>query len=144
MLYPEIKEIWWAEVRKALRETRTLITPLGWKRQFYGRWDNVKFFNEGLAFVPQCTVGVLAEIGMLAVPKIDGAETLLNEHDAVLGECDDDRAEDVIPAVCKAMEIPIKIHGRSLTIPAEAKVGLNWSEASSDNPNGLEKWTGKT
>src|SRR5437660_11788519 len=38
MLYPEIKEVWWQDVKNALRY-RLLETPLGWKRQFFGRWD---------------------------------------------------------------------------------------------------------
>lgn len=139
MLYPEIKENWWADVRRDLRY-RVLTTPLGWKRQFYGRWDSAKFFNEGLAFEPQCTVGVLAEMGMLACNEVPDAEILLNAHDAVLGQCDEDKAEVVVPAIVKAMEIPIKIHGRELVIPADAKVGKNWEEASESNPEGLKKW----
>jgi hypothetical protein len=119
---------------------RLLITPLGWKRQFYGRWDSAKFFNEGLAFQPQCTVGVLAEMGMLACNDVPDAEILLNAHDAVLGQCDEDKAEVVVPAIIKAMEIPIKIHGKELIIPADAKVGHNWQEVSESNPEGLKKF----
>lgn len=139
MLYPEIKENWWADVRRDLRY-RLLTTPLGWKRQFYGRWDSQKFFNEGLAFQPQCTVGVLAEMGMMACQDVPDSEILLNAHDAVLGQCDEDKAAVVVPAIVKAMEIPLMIHGKELIIPADAKVGRNWEEASDGNPEGLKKW----
>jgi uracil-DNA glycosylase family 4 len=142
MLYPEIKEIWWNDVREALKY-RVLTTPLGWKRQFYGRWDSVQFFNEALAFVPQCTVGVLGEMGMLAAAQVEGADILLNEHDAVLGQCDETKAEEVVARVQKAMEIPIEIHGRTLIIPSDAKVGKNWgefNEKTGENPEGLRKW----
>lgn len=139
MLYPEIKENWWADVRRDLRY-RLLTTPLGWKRHFYGRWDSNKFFNEGLAFQPQCTVGVLAEMGMMACQDVPDSEILLNAHDAVLGQCDEDKAAVVIPAIVKAMEIPLMIHGKQLIIPADAKFGRNWEEAADDNPEGLKKW----
>jgi len=142
MLYPEIKEIWWNEVRQALKY-RILETPLGWRRQFYGRWDNVNFFNEAIAFQPQCTVGILGEMGMLAASKVPGAEILLNEHDAVLGQCEESEVGTVVPAVQEAMQIPIQIHGRTLTIPSDAKVGKNWgefNEKTGENPEGLRKW----
>jgi DNA polymerase-1 len=140
MLYPEIKENWWADVTRELRYSRVLTTPLGWKRQFYGRWESVQFVNEALAFQPQSTVGVLAEMGMLAASKVEGAEILLNQHDAVVGQCDEGNVATVIPAVQKAMEIPIEIYGRTLVIPSDAKVGRNWGEASQENPEGLKKW----
>ena len=139
MLYPEIKENWWADVRRDLRY-RVLTTPLGWKRQFYSRWDSAKFFNEGLSFQPQCTVGVLGEMGMLNAGKVPDAEILLNIHDAVLGQCDEDKVEVVVPRIVDAMQIPFKIHGKELIIPADAKVGKNWEEASESNPEGLKKW----
>jgi len=142
MLYPEIKEVWWEDVRRALKY-RLLETPLGWKRQFYGRWDPVNFFNEAIAFQPQCTVGILGEMGMLAASKVEGAEILLNEHDAVLGQCLESEVGTVVPGVQRAMEIPIEIHGRTLTIPSDAKVGRNWgefSEKTGENPDGLRKW----
>lgn len=144
MLYPEIKEVWWNDVRQNLRY-RVLETPLGWKRQFYGRWDSVTFFNEALAFQPQCTVGVLGEMGMLAASKVPEAEILLNEHDAVLGQCDEAKASNVIPAVQRAMQIPIEIHGKTLTIPADAKIGKNWGEYNEkENQEGLKKWKSST
>jgi len=140
MLYPEIKEIYWNDIRQALR-WRVLTTPLGWKRQFYGRWDNVTFFNEAIAFQPQCTVGILGEIGMLAASRVSGAEILLNQHDAVVGQCDEAETSRVVPAVMEAMEIPIQVYGRTLTIPSDAKVGRNWGEYhEKDNPEGLKKW----
>jgi uracil-DNA glycosylase family 4 len=139
-LYPEIKEIWWADVREQLKY-RVLTTPLGWKRQFFGRWDNVNFLNEAIAFVPQCTVGVIGEMGMLRADKVDGAEILLNEHDAIVGQCGEEDVSRVVPKVIEAMQIPIEIHGKPFTIPAEAKVGKNWGEAAEDNPEGLKKWT---
>lgn len=139
MLYPEIKENWWADVRRDLRY-RLLTTPLGWKRQFYGRWDSTKFFNEALSFQPQCTVGVLGEMGMLNAATVPDTEILLNAHDAVLGQCDEDRVDEVTPRIQAAMQIPFKIYGRELIIPADAKIGKNWEEASESNPEGLKKW----
>lgn len=139
-LYPEIKEVWWADVRRDLKY-RVLTTPLGWKRQFFGRWENVTFFNEALAFQPQCTVGIIGEMGMLAASKVPDAEILLNQHDAVVGLCDEDKINTVLPAVQQAMHIPIDIYGRELVIPSDAKVGRNWGDYNEKtNPDGLKKW----
>lgn len=141
MLYPEIKEVWWEDVKKSLRYNRTLTTPLGWKRQFFGRWDSVQFFNEAIAFQPQCTVGIVGEIGMLESSKVPGAEILLNEHDAVVGQCDEDKVDVVVPQIQKAMGVPIPVFGRTLVIPSDAKVGKNWGEYDEKtNPDGLKKW----
>jgi hypothetical protein len=79
-------------------------------------------------------------MGMLAVDRIEGVEVLLNEHDAVLGQCREEDAAKIVPKVKTALEIPIEIHGKTLVIPAEAKIGRNWGEASEDNPEGLVKW----
>jgi len=139
MLYPEIKEIWWKDVREALKY-RTLTTPLGWKRQFYSRWDSVQFLNEALAFQPQCTVGIIAEIGMLLASQIEGVEVLLNVHDAIVGQVAEARVKELIPKVVQAMQIPVNVYGRTLIIPADAKTGSNWMDVSDNNPNGMRKW----
>lgn len=138
MLYPEIKENFWGEVKSELKY-RLLETPLGWKRQFFSRWDH-KLINRALAFKPQCTVGVLAEMGMMRADKVPGAEILLNVHDAVLGQCDEDKVDTVVPKIIEAMELEFNIFDRPLVIPADAKVGRNWGDYSDDNPEGLRKW----
>lgn len=128
--YPEIKEVWWEEVRTRLRG-RVLTTALGWKRQFFGRWDQ-RLFNEALAFEPQSIVGVVTQLGMLRVAEIPGVELLLNVHDAILCQVAD---LDLVPAIVEAMHVPIEIKGRTLIIPTEAKIGDSW------DPNALRKAT---
>lgn len=151
LLYPEIKEIWWREVKDALYQTRTLNTPFGRKRQFFGRWDE-KLLNEAYSYQPQSTIGDLtckaqinlwlANAGRWDLP--DGADILINGHDSLIGQCNEADVEECIARLKQAMDIPLTIHGTTFKIPTDAKIGWNWSSYDKDtNPKGLmkaEKW----
>jgi len=147
MLYPEIREVFWKEVERELAYSRTLVTPFGRKRQFYGRWDD-KFLREAYAFVPQSVVGdlgamALAEFYYQIEPKVEGSWVMLNVHDSVLAQCWLKDVELVADEMARIMAIPITIKGRTFTIPTDCKVGLNWGARNKDNPNGLvdiDKW----
>lgn len=155
LLYPEIKDNFWREVREALRDTRTLNTPFGRKRQFFGRWDE-KLMNEAYAFVPQSTVGDLACKAMIRLWDNDkeqwklrpGAELLANGHDSLIGQCKIEDIRWTVAMVRKAMDIPMLIHRRELRIPTDVEVGHNWSDYNEQtNPDGLmelSKWLQKS
>lgn len=151
MLYPEIRENFWREVENELRYTRTLDTPFGRKRTFYGRWDD-KLLREAYSYKPQSTVGDLGAKALVACyhaveQTIPGCELLLNVHDSILMQCDVQLAHRVAEAMERAMAIPITVHGRTFTIPTDCKVGRNWAarhkKDPSQNPHGLvdiKKW----
>lgn len=154
MLYPEIKSIWWEDVKRELYLTRTLTNAFGRKRTFFGRWegkDDSKFLNAAYSYQPQSTVGDLAERALIAIdrnPQLQGvADLLTNTHDANMVQCDDDPevVEFVAAEMAKDMAIPMTIHGRTFTIPSDCKVGYNWQNKDKDgsNPEGLQdidKW----
>lgn len=151
MMYPEIKEVFWAEVIEELRRTRSLTSPLGMKREFYGRPDfkpQSKYIREALAQNPQSTVGELGGMSWVrayhniekACPKT-GTNILLNVHDSLMAQCYVDQVLQVADMMAEAMTIPVTIKGKTFTIPTDFKIGLNWGKASSENPNGLRDWT---
>lgn len=132
-VFPNIKMLQ-NRVVVGLKTSRTMTTPLGRKRIFFGRWGD-ELFREAYAFVPQSTVGELANIGMVKVwsevraRKLD-AQIMLLVHDNIVIQCRPESVEEMKSILKECMEIPIIINGRSLTIPIGIKEGGNWDECS--------------
>lgn len=149
MLAPEVKSVFWADIKRALNTNRTLTTPLGRKRTFFGRWesnDDSKFLNGAYSFPPQGGVGDLttkAWVEMYYQFKAQQipAQVLVNVHDSMMAQCTDDPEiiEATANTMSQAMAIPITIHGKTFTIPSDCKVGYNWMDRGKDgsNPRGL-------
>lgn len=142
-VYPEIKTIFWADVEREVRHTRILNTPFGRKRAFYARMDD-KLIREAYSYIPQSTVGDLggkAAIRVynevqLGMPEL-GAEFLLNVHDSILVQCNENKYRETADAVLTAMSIPIVVHGRTFIVPTDCKIGRNWGNLSDSNPSGM-------
>lgn len=116
-------------VESQLKKNRTLTTPMGRKRIFFGRL-NRETFRAAYSYKPQSTVGDLTHQGLVslywALPK--EARVALHMHDALVVECNEEQIEEVKKIMKNAMEIPIEIRGKTLVIPVEFKVGRNWDE----------------
>lgn len=119
---------WQNKVAEKIRRDRTLITPLGRKREFRGRLSD-DLIRSAVAFVPQSTVGEMTQLGTKNLyEKERKFEPLLNNHDEVLGQC---KVEDLLEcgrALHKHMTIPLEINGKKLIIPLELKSGPNWGD----------------
>lgn len=149
MLAPEIKGVFWHEVRQELNRTRTLTTLFGRKRTFFGRWeasDDSKFLNAAYSYKPQGTVGELCTRAMVEIDYLFQHENLpaqlmVNVHDSLLAQCDDNPStvEEVAHTMEQGMRIPIECFGRTFYIPTDCKVGYNWADRGKDgsNPRGL-------
>lgn len=144
-IYPELKENFWREVEQQVRQTRTLQTCLGQNRAFFGRMDD-KLIREAYSYIPQATVGAMGveavancyeqiELGM----PHTGAQFLLNVHDSILMQCDEDHYEEVAKAMEEAMDIELEYFGQKFHIPTDVKIGRNWAkkQKNGDNPAGL-------
>jgi len=141
-LYPEIKEIFWKGIEREICHSRTLNTPFGRKRQFFGRWDD-KLLREAYSYIPQSTVGDLGVMASVACHHIDipNSHFLLNVHDSVMMQCREEDVEQMVGAMAQAMAIPITINERTFYIPTDCKVGYNWSNRTDANPRGLIDFT---
>lgn len=140
MIYPEIKEHFWGDVRRELNATRTLVSPFGAKRTFFGRYDD-KLIRDGYSWKPQCTVGEMGRLAIVRVARqVPECEFLLNVHDSLLVQCDIGREFEVAAKMELAMRIPVEINGRSIVIPTDCKIGRNWGNATDDNPDGLVEY----
>lgn len=128
-LYPEIK-MWQLGVQSALGKDRVMVTPLGRKRRFFGRWGDT-LFREAYAFVPQSTV---ADLLNLAIIKLDAKlgnrfELMLQEHDAFTIQVPINESPTIwIADIEEAFNIPLFIGGREFKIPVEIKIGNNWGD----------------
>ena len=148
MIYPELKEVFWAGVRAQLNATKTLRNPFGWSRTFYGRMDNQKALNEAYAHVPQSAVGVLCGQAWIRADKALeplGGEVLVNVHDALVSQVRINKLAESIAAIEESMKISMTIGDCTFFIPTDIQVGYNWGHRGKDgsNPRGLidyAKW----
>ena len=126
-LYPRVK-MWQREVEEELKRTRTLRTPLGRRRMFFGRWGP-DLIREALAYIPQSTVSDILNQGIVraanALPQ--DWEMLLQVHDSVLFQVPTNTEPiHILKYMEHFFQIPIKIHGVEFVIPIDIRVGENW------------------
>ena len=118
---------WHMEVEADLRRTRTVITPLGRKRNFFDRLND-KTIREAIDQLPQATVADIINMGVarlhLCLPET--ADLLLQNHDAALvqGFPEDREVIDV----CLHNALTYWLHDPELVIPVEIQRGMNWYE----------------
>lgn len=126
-IYPRIKR-WHTTVQEEIRKTRILTTPLGRKRIFFGRWSD-DLLREAIAYVPQSTVGDILNLGLSnAFDNMpDQWRFILQNHDAVLFQVPKATPHMLIyKFVQHFFNIPIEINRKTLRIPVDIKVGLDW------------------
>ena len=125
---------WQGEIRNEIRATRILETPLGDRREFRGRMND-SLFRSAYSFKPQCTVGRIVELAIQDIhEKTDVFIPLLNVHDEVVGQCRENDLPEAMRIVKSAMERPIVLHDRELTIPCSFKYGSNWGNLKELKP----------
>jgi DNA polymerase-1 len=134
---------WHAAVASRLISEGHLTTLTGRRRWFFGRRNDDTTLREAIAYDPQGSVGDILNRGMLQVWRLNICQLLLQIHDAILIQYPEKMEQSVLPQVLEAIKVPINlIQGRRLLIPAEAKVGWNWSKVAENNPDGLKTYKG--
>lgn len=145
--FPELPE-WHAEVIQTILQRGYLVSLMGRRRDFLGRPGDSSTHREAIAFDPQSSVGDILNRGMLQVWRatksdhklLSQVQLLLQIHDAILVEYPEEIEDEVIPLLCKTIEVPVELnHGRRLIIPSDAQVGWNWGKASKPCPPGCDK-----
>lgn len=153
LLHPNHKSVYWASVERDIKYSRTLTTPFGRKRTFFGRMDD-KLLREGYSYIPQSTIGWLcnAAVGRIyqeiEIGRPDlGAQLMLQVHDSILVQAPKEHALEVSRLMGECMYIPFTCNDHELIIPTDSKIGYNWGNKGKDgsNPRGLvdiSKWEG--
>jgi len=127
-LFPMVKA-WHHKIEGELNSTRQLMTPMGRKRTFFGRWgDPIK--REAISYIPQSTVADYINAAFVrldhALPK--GAELLIQVHDEVVVQRYPEQEKEVHDTLRRVVERPVIVGGDYLTIPLDIETGSNWSE----------------
>ena len=135
-------KIWWSEIEEELNKTRSLTTPYGRKRVFFGQWGD-ELFREATAYVPQSTVadhfngmvhpklgivGGLREIHkQLILPYCD--RVIINQsHDSCIIECPKSDGLEVAMQMQTLVKRPLVIHDVEFTIPVDGEIGERLGE----------------
>ena len=87
---------------------------MGRRRQFWSRLNDNSTLRQAIAYVPQSTIGDLLNLGLLKVwknLKHTGLDILAQVHDAILGQCDIDKVDTLMPQVLEQMNNPLEIKG---------------------------------
>ena len=148
---------WHAYIRNELRESNTLTTLWGRRRQFHGRPEDAKVIREATAYAPQSMTAENINKGLVNIfnnrmPK--GWENAvwihLQVHDSLLISYPEEMEDEVVPWALEQIRCKLVLaKGREFVVPTEAKVGWNWGDMIVDdktgkieNPNGLIKYKG--
>jgi DNA polymerase I-like protein with 3'-5' exonuclease and polymerase domains len=89
---PEIQNSFQRYVKELLQKTRTLQTPVGRHRYFFGlrsSYDNSKIFKEAFSYIPQSTVGDNTGLSILHCENVRPGLVIMDGHDAVVLEVED-------------------------------------------------------
>lgn len=135
---------WHLEVQAQLYKNRTLVTPFGRKRMFFGFMSD-DTFKEAYSWTPQSTVvdhldrGLIKLHGLLKTLPALGAAVLLQGHDSILMQLPEVNLGAVVQLVKDCIGEGVVIEGMMCPIPIDFQMGMNWDEESVDNSQGLRK-----
>jgi DNA polymerase-1 len=138
---PEL-EIWWREIDQQLQTTRSLRNPFGRLRIFLDRLDETTL-RSAIATLPQSLIADIINAALARADHYmherwgDRARPLMQVHDEIVYEVDEDLVDEVIPFIIQNTEVPIKfpLVDVPLVVPVELKLGPNWLDCVS-----YEKW----
>ncbi len=128
--FPRIR-LWYQEVKNTIASTNKLVSPLGWTRYFFGDINkNHAMLRGAVAHGPQNLSVHILNVGLwkvwLLVKQLHGALRLKAQiHDSVLFQYLKGH-DEIRKQVQDLLNNPAEIHGRTLRIPTDCKVGLSW------------------
>jgi uracil-DNA glycosylase family 4 len=112
---PSIRGNFHAQIRETLDECRTLVSPFGRRREFFGDPDDHGFYKEGFAQIPQATVADNTKRAMLLCKDEDpNLRIVLEWHDGFLALVPEREAESYARLFIRTMELPIDFSECSL------------------------------
>jgi DNA polymerase I len=119
---PEIRNSFQRYVEDRIRKFRTLTTPVGRERYFFGLRpdaDNSKIFKEAFSYIPQSTVGDNTGLAVLHCERVSEGLVNMETHDSITLEVWDD--ED---SIFKAVEILRDAFDRTFTFPNGTQIKI--------------------
>ena len=143
-LFPEIKGSFHRYVERCARDTFMLYNLHGHPYQI-AEWEITdSILKELYAWIPQSTVGEITNIAYIRMYEHIVQynlkwDLLANTHDSYLIQCPETEVKECVEKAREFMnqELVSPIDGTRFSMKSEAAVGMNWSPAKKDNPNGL-------
>jgi len=124
-LCPEIRR-WQDAIKAEVFSTRTLHDSFGRRRVFLGKKDDA-LARAAYSYKPQATIVGIANRA-LRLLHARQEPILLQVHDSVVTEPEYKNLSKAVEALQDAMTCPLKVKGRTLTIPVDIQYGENWGE----------------
>jgi len=133
---------WHGHVEHELRSVGNIVNLMGRKRWFFGRRDDDATLREAIAYDPQGSLADILNHGLYNVWLCRDATVLMQIHDAILIQYQEEKEDDVIPKVFEQLKYPIQLkHNREFIMPYDCKVGWNWGKYDGQkNPDGLKDY----
>lgn len=112
---PEIRNSFQHWIKDRLMADRTLRTPVGRERYFFGlrpSSDNGKIFKEAYSYIPQSTVGDNTGLAILHCETVHPGWVVMDGHDAITIEVEDSEEE-----ILKGVELLREAFNRKFVFP---------------------------
>ena len=113
---PEIKNSFHNTIKKLIETERTLATPIGRTRYFFGLRpgaNNNKIFKEAYSYIPQSTIGDNTGLAILVCEREGVGQVVMDtNNDAITLEVD-----DTAESVSKAIKLLQKSFDREIVFP---------------------------
>jgi hypothetical protein len=130
---PSTKLIFHKYIQDQLNTFRTLVTPLGRERQFFGlrpNSPNWEVLNEAYSYIPQSTVGDNTGLAVLYLDCVSNLPFVIQEgHDSIIQEVPDniDSLEHVMLETGKSFKRILRFYnGIEVEIPIEAELSYDF------------------
>jgi len=125
-------QMWFRQIESNLKRDRTIITPFGDKRIFFGRFGH-QTVKEAVAHVAQDTVGKIINTGIIKVyntlcKDYPDLEILLQVHDALVCQCNDENVKAICQQLPTLLKLEVPYRSGKFTIPVDLKTGKNWRD----------------
>lgn len=132
---PSTKSVFHKYIQDQLNTSRTLVTPLGRERQFFGlrpNSPNWEVLNEAYSYIPQSTVGDNTGMAILYLDAVSNLPYVIQEgHDSIIQEVPDniETLEQVMLQTAKAFDRELVFHnGIKVKIPIEAELSYDFED----------------
>jgi len=135
--YPEILA-WHDKINMDLSMKRQVENKFGYARYYFDRVETL--LPEALAWIPQSTVAIVIEKGLIAINEtMPEVQPLLQVHDSLVLQMEQKKVAHLLPQVKEKMEIIIP-YDDPLIIGLDAQISNNsWGEVEPCEWNGIVK-----
>jgi len=124
--HPGIKD-WHHRTEDSLITTRAVRNKFGYRRFYFDRISSL--LPEALAWIPQSTVGIVTNLGILNLHNnLKRVQVLLQVHDSIVFQFPTQLRDELLPQIKPLLHIPIP-YPNPLTIPVGIKLStISWGD----------------